>query len=296
MTARRTRKLNVHVQGWLLALPAVVLLATFTHIPAIRTIVDSLFATPRGTKPPPFVGLTQYQSMLADPIFWRALENNIVYALITVPLAIGFALAMALWVNGRIRGRAAVRLAFFTPTILPMVAAANIWLFFYTPDYGLLNQIGRALGFASVNWLGSPSTALPALMAVTVWKEAGFFMIFFLAALQQVPPDLYEAARMENAGRWQVFRRITWPLVMPTTLFVGINALINAFRVVDQVIAMTGGGPDNAPQLLLFYIYQLAFSFWDIGYAAAMSTVLLICLAAVALAQFFLIDRKVHYR
>jgi sn-glycerol 3-phosphate transport system permease protein len=296
MTARRTRKLNVHVQGWLLALPAVVLLATFTHIPAIRTIVDSLFATPRGTKPPPFVGLTQYQSMLADPIFWRALENNIVYALITVPLAIGFALAMALWVNGRIRGRAAVRLAFFTPTILPMVAAANIWLFFYTPDYGLLNQIGRALGFASVNWLGSPSTALPALMAVTVWKEAGFFMIFFLAALQQVPPDLYEAARMENAGRWQVFRRITWPLVMPTTLFVGINALINAFRVVDQVIAMTGGGPDNATQLLLFYIYQLAFSFWDIGYAAAMSTVLLICLAAVALAQFFLIDRKVHYR
>jgi len=296
MTTRRTSKLNIHLQGWLLALPAVVLLATFTHVPAIRTIVDSLFATPRGTKPPPFVGLTQYQSMLADPIFWRALENNIVYALITVPLAIGFALAMALWVNGRIRGRAAVRLAFFTPTILPMVAAANIWLFFYTPDYGLLNQIGRALGFASVNWLGSPSTALPALMAVTVWKEAGFFMIFFLAALQQVPPDLYEAARMENAGRLQVFRRITWPLVMPTTLFVGINALINAFRVVDQVIAMTGGGPDNATQLLLFYIYQLAFSFWDIGYAAAMSTVLLICLAAVALAQFFLIDRKVHYR
>jgi sn-glycerol 3-phosphate transport system permease protein len=296
MTARRTSKLNIHVQGWLLALPAVVLLATFTHVPAIRTIVDSLFATPRGTKPPPFVGLTQYQAMLADPIFWRALENNLLYALITVPLAIGFALAMALWVNGRIRGRAAVRLAFFTPTILPMVAAANIWLFFYTSDYGLLNQIGRALGFANVNWLGSPSTALPALMAVTVWKEAGFFMIFFLAALQQVPPDLYEAARMENAGRLQVFRRITWPLVMPTTLFVGINALINAFRVVDQVIAMTGGGPDNATQLLLFYIYQLAFSFWDIGYAAAMSTVLLICLAAVALAQFFLIDRKVHYR
>ena len=295
MRGRRT-KLNIHVQGWLLALPAVVLLATFTHVPAIRTIVDSLFATPRGTKPPPFVGLTQYQAMLADPIFWRALENNLLYALITVPLAIGFALAMALWVNGRIRGRAAVRLAFFTPTILPMVAAANIWLFFYTQDYGLLNQIGRAFGFASVNWLGSPSTALPALMAVTVWKEAGFFMIFFLAALQQVPPDLYEAARMENAGRWQVFRRITWPLVMPTTLFVGINALINAFRVVDQVIAMTGGGPDNATTLLLFYIYQVAFTFWDIGYAAALSTVLLTCLAAVALAQFFLVDRKVHYR
>jgi sn-glycerol 3-phosphate transport system permease protein len=296
MTGRRKGKLNIHVQGWLLALPAVVLLATFTHIPAVKTIVDSLFATPHGMRPAPFVGLVQYQSMLADPIFWLALKNNLLYALITVPLAIGFALAMALWVNGRIGGRAALRLAFFTPTILPMVAAANIWLFFYTQDYGLLNQIGRALGFASVNWLGDPLTALPALMAVTVWKEAGFFMIFFLAALQQVPPDLYEAARMENAGRWQVFRRITWPLIMPTTLFVAINALINAFRVVDQVIAMTGGGPDNATTLLLFYIYQLAFSFWDIGYAAALSTVLLICLAAVALAQFFLLDRKVHYR
>jgi len=133
-------------------------------------------------------------------------------------------------------------------------------------------------------------------MAVTVWKEAGFFMIFFLAALQQVPPDLYEAARIENASRAQVFYRITWPLVMPTTLFVAINALINAFRVVDQVIAMTAGGPNNATQLLLFYIYQVAFNFWDIGYAAALSTVLLLLLAAVALAQFFLLDRKIHYR
>ncbi|MFA6266655.1 MAG: sugar ABC transporter permease [Pseudolabrys sp.] len=296
MAAQNNNRLNIHVQGWLLALPAVVLLAAFTYIPAIKTVFDSLFATPLGTKPAPFVGLAQYRTLSADPIFWRALHNNLVFALITVPLAVGCALGMALWVNGKVRGRAALRLAFFTPTILPMVAAANIWLFFYTQDYGLLNKIGRALGFASVNWLGDPATALPALMAVTVWKEAGFFMIFYLAALQQVPPDLYEAARMENAGRWQVFRRITWPLVMPTTLFVGINALINAFRVVDQVIAMTGGGPDNATTLLLFYIYQVAFSFWDLGYAAALSVVLLTALAAVALAQFFLLDRKIHYR
>ena len=292
----RIRHLTPHIQGWLLALPAAVLLATFTHVPAITTIIDSLYATPHGRRAPPFVGAAQYAAMLDDPIFWRAVENNLLYALITVPLAIGIALAMALWVNGRIGGRAALRLAFFTPTVLPMVAAANIWLFFYTPDYGLLNQIGRAFGFASVNYLGNPATALPALMAVTVWKEAGFFMIFFLAALQQVPPDLYEAARMENAGAVQIFRRITWPLLMPTTLFVAINALINAFRVVDQVIAMTGGGPDNATTLLLFYIYQVGFSFWDSGYAAALSTVLLGALASVALAQFFLLDRRIHYR
>ncbi|HEY4921231.1 MAG TPA: sugar ABC transporter permease [Xanthobacteraceae bacterium] len=289
-------RLNPHVQGWLLALPAVALLATFTHVPAVKTIIDSFFATPRGNHAAPFVGLDQYRAMLADPIFARALENNVIYALITVPLAIAIALAMALVVNACVTGRAALRLAFFTPTILPMVAAANIWLFFYTPDYGLINQAIRALGFAGVNFLGDPATALPALMAVTVWKEAGFFMIFFLAALQQVPPDLHEAARLENASRWQVFCRITWPMVMPTTLFVAINALINAFRVVDQVIAMTGGDPNNATTLLLFYIYQVAFSFWDSGYAAALSTVLLVVLASIALAQFFLLDRRIHYR
>ncbi len=284
------------MQGWLLALPAVVLLATFTHVPMVATIIDSFFSTPHGRKPPDFIGLTQYRSMAVDPIFWLALKNNLLYALITVPVSIALALLMALWVNGRIKGRAALRLAFFTPTILPMVAAANIWLFFYTPDYGLLNQIMHLFGFASVNWLGSPETALPALMAVTIWKEAGFFMVFFLAALQQVPPVLYEAARMENAGRFLIFRRITWPLVMPTTLFIAVNALINAFRVVDQVIAMTSGGPNNATTLLLFYIFQVAFSFWDTAYAAALSTVLLFVLAAIALAQFFLLDRRIHYR
>jgi sn-glycerol 3-phosphate transport system permease protein len=292
----RKRRFNIHIQGWLLALPAVVLLATFTHIPAITTVIDSFYSTPRGRRRAVFIGLDQYHTMLADPTFWKAFNNNLLYALITVPLAIGLALGMALWVNGRIRGRIALRLAFFTPTILPMVAAANIWLFFYTPDYGLLNQIGHAFGFASVNWLGSTTTALWSLMAVTIWKESGFFMIFFLAALQQVPPDLYEAARLENAGRWTVFRRITWPLVMPTTLFVAVNALINAFRIVDQVIAMTGGGPNNSTTLLLFYIYQVAFSFWDSAYAAALSAVLLALLGAVALARFYLLDRKVHYR
>ncbi len=296
MPESKRPQLNIHVQGWLLALPAAVLLATFTHVPAVSTLIDSFFATPLAKKPAAFIGLDQYRNMVSDPIFWLALKNNLLYALITVPVAIALALLMALWVNGRIRGRAALRLAFFTPTILPMVAAANIWLFFYTPDYGLLNQIGRAFGLTSVNWLGNPATALPALMAVTVWKEAGFFMIFFLAALQQVPPVLYEAARMENARPWTTFRRITWPLIMPTTLFVAVNALINAFRVVDQVIAMTGGGPNNATTLLLFYIYQVAFSFWDTGYAAALSAVLLSVLALVAFLQFFLLDRKIHYR
>ena len=286
----------MHIQGWLLVLPAAVLLAAFTHIPAIETFIDSLFSTPRGGHPAKFIGAGQYARILSDETFWTAFTNNLLFALITVPVSVALALAMAIWVNTKLPGRGLLRLVFFTPTILPMIAAANIWIFFYTPGYGLLDQIGHLLGFPSVNWLGSTQTALPAIMAVTVWKEAGFFMIFFLAALQQVPADVYEAARMENANRWQVFSRITWPLVMPTTLFVSVNALINAFRVVDQVIAMTMGGPNNATALMLFYIYQVAFTFWDSGYAAALSAVLLVLLALVALGQFFLLDRRVHYR
>jgi sn-glycerol 3-phosphate transport system permease protein len=290
------RRLTPHIQGWLLALPAAVLLAAFTHIPALKTVLDSFYATPQGSRPAPFIGVGQYATMLDDPIFARAIENNLIYALVTVPLAIGLALAMALWVNGRVRGRAALRLAFFTPTILPMVAAANIWLFFYTPDYGLINQVIRALGFASVNFLGDPATALPALMAVTVWKEAGFFMIFYLAALQQIPPDLKEAAAIEGASRFTFFRRVTWPLLAPVTLFVLVNAVINAFRTVDHIFIMTGGGPDNATNVLLFHIYEIGFKFWDQGYATALTMVLLAVLGLLALVQFLTAGRKVHYQ
>jgi sn-glycerol 3-phosphate transport system permease protein len=129
-----------------------------------------------------------------------------------------------------------------------------------------------------------------------VWKEAGFFMIFYLAALQQIPPNLEEAAALEGASRGQIFRRVTFPLLMPTTLFVMVNAVINAFRVIDQVVAMTKGGPDNATALLLFYIYQVGFMFWDSAYAAALTVVLLLFLAALALIQFGLVERRVHYR
>src|SRR5690606_33123017 len=134
-----------------------------------------------------------------------------------------------------------------------------------------LDQLRSLVGLPAVNWLGSPDTALPALIVVAVWKEAGFFMIFYLAALQGIPPDLKEAAALEGASRWQVFWRVTFPLLMPATLFVLVNALINAFRLVDHVFVMTRGGPDNASTLLLFYIYEVGFKFWDQGYAAAMA-------------------------
>ena len=282
--------------AYLLLLPAFVLLVAFTHYPAIATLIDSFFSTPKGARPARWVGLENYEVMLADPVFWKAATNNLWFALATIPLSIGLALAMALWVNERIAGRGFLRMAYFTPTVLPMIAVANIWLFFYTPGYGLLEQITGLLGLPSHNWLGDQRTALGAITVVAVWKEAGFFMIFYLAALQSLNPNLREAAAIEGASRWYFFRRVQWPLLMPTTLFVMINAVINAVRMVDHVVVLTRGGPDNASTLLLYHLYTVGFSFWDTGYASAITVVLLAVLAAVALFQFFVLDRKAHYK
>jgi sn-glycerol 3-phosphate transport system permease protein len=292
MRARSSATLH----GWLLILPAMALLALFTHWPAVATLLDSLFSTPRPRRPSRFVGLDNYVQIANDPVFWQALGNNLLFALGTIPVSVALAILMAVWVNDRLVGRTAVRMAYFTPTVLPMIAVANIWLFFYTPQYGLLEQITGALGLPSHNWLGSKDTALLAVTAVAIWKEAGFFMIFYLAALQSISPNLAEAAALEGASRWTFFRRVQFPLLMPTTLFVLINAVINAFRLVDHIVVMTRGGPDNATTLLLFYVYQVGFTFWDTTYAAALTAVLLTLLALAALVQYGWLERRTHYQ
>jgi sn-glycerol 3-phosphate transport system permease protein len=222
--------------------------------------------------------------------------NNLWFALGTIPLSIALALIMALSVQRAFAGRALVRMAYFTPTVLPLIAVANIWLFFYTPGFGLIDQITGLFGLGQSNLLGSPDTALFAVMAVTVWKEAGFFMIFYLAALQTIPPQLGEAAKIEGASAGTVFWRITFPLLMPTTLFVSINAVINSFRMVDHIFVLTGGGPDNASSLLLFYIYETSFRFWDTAYGATLTVVMLALLGVLAIGQFLIFDKKVHYK
>jgi len=282
--------------GWLLLLPSMALLALFTHYPAVATLWNSFHSTPKGARPAVYVGIDNYRQLVDDPIFWQSLSNNLWFAIGTIPASIALALLMAVWVNGKVAGRGALRLAYFTPTVLPMIAVANIWLFFYTPEYGLLERVLGAFGFASHNWLGSKSTALACLMVVTIWKEAGFFMIFYLAALQSMSPNLAEAAAIEGASRWHFFRRVTFPLLMPTTLFVLVNAVINAFRIVDHVVVMTRGGPDNATALLLYYIYEIGFRFWDTAYAAVLTIVLLAILGLAALVQFGVLERRVHYQ
>jgi len=284
------------VHAWLLVLPACVLLAAFTHIPIIATFIHSFYSSPKPRRPSRFVGFDNYEAMLGDPIFWKSLWNNLIYAGVSVPVSIALALAMALFVNRKLRGQGALRLAYFTPTVLPMIAVANIWLFFYNPQYGLIDQLLKPFGVIGVNWLGSQGTALWCLIVVGIWKEAGFFMIFYLAALQQISTELRECAAIEGASRWTFFWRVSFPLLMPTTLFVMINAVINAFRLVDHIFVMTGGGPDNATSVLLYQIYVVGFKFFDQAYAATLTMVLLLILGVIAIGQFLLADKRVHYQ
>lgn len=290
------RSLLVHVYGWLLLLPAAVLLIAFTHYPAVASLAQSFYSPASALYPSQFVGLDNYAAMAADPVFWKVLKNNVWFALGTVPASIVIAITMALWVNGRLPGRALVRMAYFTPTILPMIAVANIWLFFYSPGIGLIDQVLAIFGIPGHNWLGQPDTVMGCLIVMTIWKESGFFMIFYLAGLQAISPELEEAATLEGAGRWHYFRRVVFPLLMPTTLFVLINAVINSFKLVDQLFILTKGGPDNASSLLLYYIYQVAFSFLDESYAATLTVVLLVILAVLAIGQYFLLEKRIHYQ
>ncbi len=293
---RRTISAQNQIYGWLLLMPAAVLLIAFTHYPAIATLAQSFFSTGSASRPSKYIGLENYRSMLEDDVFWQVVENNIWYAVGTIPVSIAIALLMAVWVNGKLPARGFIRMAYFTPTILPMIAVANIWLFFYSPDIGLLDQLAAPLGIETPNWLGDPDTVLACIIVITIWKEAGFFMIFYLAALQTLPPELEEAAKLEGASRWTFFRRVTFPLLMPTTLFVLINAIINSFKLVDHLFILTKGGPDNASSLLLYYIYENAFSFFDPNYASTLTVVLLVVLAVIAIGQFVILDKKVHYR
>ena len=285
-----------HAGAWLLVLPAALFIFGFTNVPLLATLVSSLYASPIAGHGGGFVGLDNYRDLLTDPGFRTSVFNNLIYAAVTVPVSVVLAMLMALGVNAAIPGRATLRLSFFLPTMLPMIAVGAIWLFFYTPQYGLVDRFTRFAGIGDINWLGDTATALPAMMAVAIWKQSGFFMIFYLAALQNIPPVLREAASLEGASRLFFFRHVTLPLLGPTTLFVTVTAAINAFCVVDHVVEMTQGGPDNASSLLLYYVYQAGFRDWDLDTAAAATIVLVVILGMLAALMFALFGRRVHYR
>ena len=284
------------IYGWILLSPAAILLTTFAFYPSLATLWSSLFSRGTRRRPSEFVWSENYTDLFADPTFWKVVTNNLIYAGATIPISIAIALSMALWANSKISARGFVRTAYFTPTVLPMIAAANLWLFFYTPGLGVLDQIGSLFNLPSVNWLGQPETALWAVIIVTIWKESGFFMIFYLAALQTIPEDLKEAADIEGASRWTYTRRIVLPLLMPTTLFIMVNALINSVKLVDHLFILTKGGPNDASKLILYYIWEMAFAFFDAPHAAAMTILVLLVLGIVAGIKFTILDKRTHYQ
>jgi sn-glycerol 3-phosphate transport system permease protein len=191
-----------------------------------------------------------------------------------------------------LRGIGWARLGFFYPTLLPMVSAATIWMFFFTPNYGLFNTFLRLFGYSGPeNWTGNPHLALLAVMIVAIWKNAGFYMLFYLAGLQNLPADVYEAAALDGATWWQSLWRITFPLLRRTTVFVTTVAVIDAFRTVDHVFVLTGGGPSNASNVLLFYLWEQRFQFQNVGKAAAITVIFVAVLLIFTITNFVVSER-----
>lgn len=255
----------------------------------------SFFKSDLSTVEPVYIGLDNFKMMMEDEVFRKAFINNIWFAIGTVPTSVMLGLLLAILVNRAFKGAGLARTFFFYPVVIPMVAVAFIWLFFYTPDYGMINSFLKLFGVGELNLLGDSGTVLVAIMVMVIWKEAGYFMIFYLAALQNIPRDILEASYMDGASKWYQFRKIIFPLLMPTTLFSFVIATTNAFKTVDQLVVMTHGGPNNASNLLLYYIYESTYRFMDYGKAATVTVVVLVIMIVIAALQFYGTDRKIHY-
>ena len=232
-----------------------------------------------------FVGLDNYARMADDPEFWQTFANTGVYTVGTVPLNMALALAAAFFLHQQVIGKRFLRAAFFSPVVISAVAAAVVWRWVFDPNLGLANVALEALGLTAVNWTNSPAAAMTALIIVGVWKSFGVNMILFSAGLAGIPPHYYEAARIDGAGGWQRFWHITLPLLAPTTLFVLVLSMIGSFQVFDIVFVLTNGGPLGATKVLVYYLYEHAFKFFDMGYASAVAYALFAVLFVLTLVQ-----------
>ncbi|NOZ50401.1 MAG: sugar ABC transporter permease [Chloroflexi bacterium] len=290
------RKRRNPILPYFLILPTGIFVLMFTAWPTLLALYQSFFRQRMNIakfRQPTFIGLGNYAQLLGDERFLLVMKNTLVYVLITAPISIILGFLFALLVNRTVKGIGLARLAFFQPTILPMVSAATIWMFFFTPNYGLWNNALRALGYTGPqNWTGNPHLALIAIMIVTIWKNAGYYMIFYLAGLQNLPTDVYEAAVLDGASGWQMLWQITFPLLRRTTLFVSTIAFIGAFQMVDHIFVLTGGGPSRASTVLLYYLWQVRFENQNIGRAAALTLILIIFLLLFTATNFLLSERK----
>jgi sn-glycerol 3-phosphate transport system permease protein len=283
--AARWRKplAGFQARPYLLLLPSLIFLVLFTFFPIVEVAWASLFRTAYGQRSGSFVGLDNYLRVLHDGAFRNAFLNNVLYAIGTIAPSLVIALGLALLLNDSSRFKAAIRTLVFLPTLIPLVAAAALFSFIFLPGIGLLDHYLARLGLRGFNWLGDPDIALASLGVLTVWKNAGYYMLFYLAGLQAIPRDLGEAARLDGASSWQRLRHVTLPLLAPTTGFVAVIALINVITAVDHIVVLTKGGPNGATNLLLYYIYQNANEFYDAGKASAATVISVAMLLALSL-------------
>ena len=268
----------------------------FTYYPALKSLVLSFTRMNVAHPDPSFYGLRNYAKAFNTPLFWKVLGNNAFYAGVTVPVTLALALVLALLVNRKMLGSSVFKTSFFYPNIIPMTAASMIWLYIFIPGYGVLNYLLSKIGIPNVEWVTDHRYAMWALIIVAIWKNAGYYMVIFLGGLQQLPEDVYEAATIDGASNWRKFWKITWPLLSPTTFFAFIIAVINSFQSIDQIYLMTKGGPSNSTNMFVYYIYQVAFRFWDFGYASALTVILLVILLLFTVLAFAFIQKRVFYQ
>ena len=281
-----------------MAMPAIVLLVAFTLYPLGYLFYRSLFGGSIITKNPKFVGFENYKALAESADFHQVLMNTAIYTVITVGLTMVLAIIIAVWLNGKRNTKlnGIAQTFIFTPHIISMVSVSTLFLWLMDSKNGFLNAIIVALGFEPYTFLASPDTALLSVSLVSVWKGLGYYVLLILAALQNIPTSVYEAAEMDDTPPLRTFFKITLPMISPTILFTSVVAVIASFKVFDSVSIMTGGGPVNSTNTLVYYIYDFAYSYGKPGQACAAGVVLLIFVCIVTYVQFLVGKKRVHYQ
>ncbi len=275
--------------------PNLVLFGLFTYWPMIQ---NGYLSTVRWDMISPVkipVGLANYAWLATDPVFQRVLVNTVVFAVAAVGLALLLGLAIALLLNRPLRWRDGARAVVFAPTLLSGAAIGIVWVYVFDPRYGPVAQALSWFGLASPRWLDDPVWAMPAIVIVYVWKNVGFATVIFLAGLQAIPKDLYEAARIDGAGAWWRFRSVTLPMLSPISFFLLVTSILNTFQSFDIVQVMTKGGPVNATNTLVYYVYEQGFVAFNAGRAAAAAMVLFAVMLGITLLQLRMGEGRVHY-
>jgi len=290
----RPRALRETLTAWGFLAPATLHLAVFSFGPMLFALYLALHRWSPIEPVRPFVGVGNFLALARDPLVWVSLRNTLVYTL-HVPVAMALALGVALALQHHSRLARVARAVFFLPYVSSLVAIALVWQWMYHPDFGMLNYLGARVGWKPVDWLGNPRTALVAVMIVSIWVQVGYQMVLFLAGLQGIPRDYLDAARVDGANAWQRFRRVTFPLLRPVTLFVLVTGVITSFQVFALVYVLTDGGPLHATDVIVYRIYQMAWEFLQFGGASALALVLFVLLFGATWLQFRLLGRRVDY-